>query len=280
MSVLEVHDLTVRYGSGRHTLTAVDSVDFTVADGTVLGLVGESGSGKSTIARAIMGLAPATAGSVVVAGRPVSGQSRRARQQRARDMQLIFQDPYSSLDPRMTVRQIITESLHLRDRLSGAQVREEVARLLDLVNLEPSFSTRYPRELSGGQRQRVAIARALAVRPRLIIADEITSALDVSVQALILNLLREIQRTTGLSMLFISHNLATVRYISDEIAVMYQGKIVESGPVDQVVGSPRDPYTRALLDAVPELRLPAATATRPAAPSGSALLDPAIGTGR
>jgi peptide/nickel transport system ATP-binding protein len=256
VSVLEVQDLVVRYGTGRHAVTAVDGVSFSVAEGRVLGLVGESGSGKSTIARAIMGLAPATAGTVVVAGRAITGQGRRARQQRARDMQLVFQDPYSSLDPRMNVRQIISESLQLRGRMSGLEVRDEVARLLELVNLEPSFATRFPRELSGGQRQRVAIARALAVRPGLIIADEITSALDVSVQALVLNLLRHIQRTQGLSMVFISHNLATVRYLSDDIAVMHCGRIVESGPVDRIVESPRDPYTQALLAAVPELRLP------------------------
>jgi peptide/nickel transport system ATP-binding protein len=256
VSVLEVSDVTVRYGSGRNAVTAVDRVSLSLAEGKVLGLVGESGSGKSTVAKAIMGLVPAASGTVTVAGRSVAGQSRRARQDRARDMQLVFQDPYSSLNPRMTIRQIIGESLHLRGRMSGEQARAEVSRLLELVNLEPSYAGRFPRELSGGQRQRVAIARALAVQPRLIIADEITSALDVSVQALILNLLREIQRREGLSMLFISHNLATVRYLSDDIAVMYSGRIVESGPVDQIVEAPNDEYTRALLDAVPVLRVP------------------------
>jgi peptide/nickel transport system ATP-binding protein len=245
VSVLEVSDVTVRYGSGRNAVTAVDRVSLSLAEGKVLGLVGESGSGKSTVAKAIMGLVPAASGTVTVAGRSVAGQSRRARQDRARDMQLVFQDPYSSLNPRMTIRQIIGESLHLRGRMSGEQARAE-----------PSYAGRFPRELSGGQRQRVAIARALAVQPRLIIADEITSALDVSVQALILNLLREIQRREGLSMLFISHNLATVRYLSDDIAVMYSGRIVESGPVDQIVEAPNDEYTRALLDAVPVLRVP------------------------
>ncbi len=257
MSVLEVRDLSVRYGTGRHALTAVDRVNLRVAEGRVLGLVGESGSGKSTVARAIMGLVPPSGGTVEVAGRSLAGQGRRAREERARDVQLIFQDPYSSLDPRMRIQQIIGESLHLRGRLPRAQARAEVARLLELVNLESSFADRLPRELSGGQRQRVAIARALAVRPRLIIADEITSALDVSVQALILNLMRDIQRREGLSMLFISHNLATVRYLSDEVGVMRRGEIVEIGPTEQIVERPAHPYTRGLLESVPVLRVPA-----------------------
>jgi peptide/nickel transport system ATP-binding protein len=258
MNVLDVRGLSVRYGTGRNAVIAVDDVSLTVAEGEVLGLVGESGSGKSTIARAIMGLTATLSGTISVAGRTVQGQGRRARQQRAQDLQLIFQDPYSSLNPRMTIKQIINESMHLRGRLSPTQARSELDRLLELVNLEPSFASRYPRELSGGQRQRVAIARALAVRPRLIIADEVTSALDVSVQALILNLLRDIQRQEGLSLLFISHNLATVRYLSDEIGVMCQGKIVELAPAEQIVESPQNGYTQALLEAVPVLRVPSA----------------------
>jgi peptide/nickel transport system ATP-binding protein len=255
VTVLDVADLSVRYGTGRHAVTAVDGVSLTVAEGQVLGLVGESGSGKSTIARAIMGLTPVAAGRITVAGQTVHGQGRSARRRRALDMQLIFQDPYSSLNPRMTVRQIIGESMHLRGRLSAAEARDELERLLRLVNLEPAYATRFPRELSGGQRQRVAIARALAVRPKLIIADEVTSALDVSVQAVILNLLRDIQLREGLSLLFISHNLATVRYLSDEIAVMSRGRIVEAGPSTQIIDAPRNEYTRALLDAVPVLRV-------------------------
>jgi peptide/nickel transport system ATP-binding protein len=260
VNVLECNDLVVRYGSGRNAMTAVDSVSLVVPEGQVLGIVGESGSGKSTIARAVMGLVPIAGGSISVNGKTVSGQGRRARQERARNVQLIFQDPYSSLDPRMTVKQIIGEALHLRGRMSASDVREEVARLLEFVNLEPSYVTRFTRELSGGQRQRVAIARALAVKPRLIIADEITSALDVSVQAHILNLMREIQRKEGLSMLFISHNLATVRYLSDQIGVMYLGKLVETGPAEQVVDHPQDEYTRNLLEAVPVLRIPGISA--------------------
>jgi peptide/nickel transport system ATP-binding protein len=253
MSLLIADNLTVRYGHGRGTVTAVEGVSLRIDPGRVLGLVGESGSGKSTLARAIMGLVPISGGSVTIAGREVSGQSRRARLDRARDIQLIFQDPYSSLDPRMSVRQIVGEAVHLHGRLSLGHTRARIGELLELVNLDPSYIDRLPRELSGGQRQRVAIARALAAKPKLIIADEITSALDVSVQAVILNLLRDIQRREDLSMLFISHNLATVRYVSDEIAVMYQGRLVETGATTEIVAAPSDEYTRALLDAVPIL---------------------------
>ncbi|WP_432826658.1 ABC transporter ATP-binding protein [Dactylosporangium sp. CA-092794] len=257
MNTLEIEGLTVTYGHGRHAVTAVDDVSLAVAPGKVYGLVGESGSGKSTLARATVGLLPVAAGAITVAGQRVTGESRHARRERARRVQLIFQDPYSSLDPRMTIRQIIGESLRLRTDVSGAGADAEIGRLLELVNLEPAYARRLPRELSGGQRQRVAIARALAVRPKLIVADEITSALDVSVQAHVLNVIREIQQAEGLSMLFISHNLATVRYISDEIGVMYRGRLVESGPTERVVEAPTHEYTRELLRAVPVLRIPA-----------------------
>ena len=252
-TALQVDGLTVRFGSGSGATVAVDDVNLRVEPGQVLGLVGESGSGKSTVAKAVMGLVPAASGTISVFGKTLGGNSRRARIERARDVQLIFQDPYSSLDPRLSVKQIIAESLRLRRDLSENEFEAEVAGLLDLVNLEPGFVGRLPRQLSGGQRQRIAIARALAVRPRLIIADEITSALDVSVQAAILNLLRDIQRREGLSMLFISHNLATVRFLADEIAVMYHGRIVEHGAVDDIVLAPQHDYTQALLAAVPDL---------------------------
>lgn len=254
MNALDVAGLTVQYGSGRHANVAVEDLSLSVAAGQVLGLVGESGSGKSTVAKAVMGLVPVKSGVISVVGKAAAtGTSRRARVDRARDMQLVFQDPYSSLDPRHTVRQIIAESLRLRGAMSSREIDAEVSGLLELVSLDQSYAGRLPRQLSGGQRQRVAIARALAVRPRLIIADEITSALDVSVQANILNLLRDIQRREGLSLLFISHNLATVRFLADQIAVMYQGRIVELGPVDDIVGNPQHEYTRALLAAVPDL---------------------------
>ncbi|MCX0246773.1 MULTISPECIES: ABC transporter ATP-binding protein [Streptomyces] len=227
---MNIDSLTVRYGS----FTAVDRVSLEVPKGSVTGLVGESGSGKSTVARAVAGLTPYQ-GTVtgVAPGR----------------IQMVFQDPYSSLNPRMSIGDAIAEGT----RVPRAQRQEEVGRLLDLVSLPAAYSGKYPRELSGGQRQRVAIARALAARPELLIADEITSALDVSVQGAVLNLLRELRGELGLTMLFISHNLAVVRYVCDTVAVMHHGRLVESGPVENVIGAPQDAYTRALLDAVPRL---------------------------
>lgn len=227
-----VKNLTVRYGP----FTAVDDVTLEIPDGSTLGLVGESGSGKSTLARAVAGLVPYTG--------TIEG---------ARRVQMVFQDPYASLNPRMTVGASIAEGLPRRTNHP-----EEVARLLDLVSLPPDAATRYPRQLSGGQRQRVAIARALAARPQLLIADEITSALDVSVQGAILNLIRTLRADLGLSMLFISHNLAVVRYVADVIAVMRHGRLVELGPAEHITATPEHAYTRSLLAAVPRLpRTPA-----------------------
>jgi oligopeptide/dipeptide ABC transporter ATP-binding protein len=230
-------DVTVRYGTGRRRLTAVDGVRLAVPAGTVVGLVGESGSGKSTLARAAVGLAPLSGGRILLDGRPLP---KRA------PVQMVFQDPYSSLDPRMTVRASIAEAI---PRRAGGAVRAEVARLLDVVGLEADHAGRFPASLSGGQRQRVALARALAGRPQVIIADEITSALDVSIQGAVLNLVRDLQRRMRLSMLFISHDLAVVRYVSEIIAVMYLGRIVEYGPAADVLGDPQHPYTRELLAA-------------------------------
>ncbi|MCF6474950.1 ABC transporter ATP-binding protein [Nonomuraea sp. MG754425] len=218
-----IKNLSVRYGRR----TAVDDVTLEIPDGQVVGLVGESGSGKSSLARAVCGLVPHT-GSV----------------QGARRVQMVFQDPYASLDPRMTVAQTVAEG-------AGAG---QVERLLGLVRLPAELAGRYPRELSGGQRQRVAIARALGGDPALLVADEITSSLDVSVQAAVLNLIRGLREELGLSMLFISHNLAVVRYVADVVAVMHRGRLVEVGPAEQVVGEPAHEYTRALLAAVPRLR--------------------------
>ncbi|GAA4087468.1 ABC transporter ATP-binding protein [Nonomuraea soli] len=232
MTALEFHGVSVRLGRGRRAVTVVDDVTLTVPSGGVTGLVGESGCGKTTLARAAVGLVPLSGGAI----------HPRSR------VQLVFQDPYSSLDPRMTVGAAIAEALPRRTR------SDEVSRLLDLVGLDPALAVRLPRHLSGGQRQRVALARALTARPEVVIADEITSALDVSVQGLVLNLVREIQRELGLTMLFISHNLAVVRYVSDHVAVMRAGRIVESGPVEQVLSEPADAYTRTLLAAVPTLR--------------------------
>jgi peptide/nickel transport system ATP-binding protein len=239
MSALEFDAVSVRYGK----LTAVDGVSLTVPSGQVVGLVGESGSGKSTLARAAVGLAPVSGGRVRLGGVDVRKLPRR------RPLQMVFQDPYSSLDPRMAIGESITEAMP-RDTSRGAR-RAEVARLLDLVQLDPERATMLPGQLSGGQRQRVALARALAGQPQVLIADEITSALDVSVQGAVLNLVRDVQRRLALSMLFISHNLAVVRYVSDVVAVMYLGRIVEAGPAEQVLSDPRHPYTRDLLAAAP-----------------------------
>lgn len=244
MSTLDIRGLSVRYGQS----TVVDGVDLSVPDGRIVGLVGESGSGKSTVARAVVGLAPVSKGRIELDGREIQRRGRH------RPVQMVFQDPFSSLDPRMTIGESIAEALPARigsERLGRRARHAEIERLLDLVHLDPSRAGNRPGQLSGGQRQRVALARALAGRPEVVIADEITSALDVSVQGAILNLVREMQRELGLSMLFISHNLAVVRYVADHVAVMQGGRIVEQGPTADVLGDPAHEYTRQLLAAVP-----------------------------
>ncbi|BCJ37024.1 dipeptide/oligopeptide/nickel ABC transporter ATP-binding protein [Actinocatenispora thailandica] len=246
MSELAFDNLRVRYGTHRSGLTAVDGVDLTVPAGSVVGLVGESGSGKSTLARAAVGLAPVTGGRVLLDGadarRPPAGR---------RPIQLVFQDPYSSLDPRMTVGASIAEALPRGAYRRRSARRDEVARLLELVGIDAGRAAALPGALSGGQRQRIALARALAGRPEVVIADEITSALDVSVQGSVLNLVRGLQRELGLTMLFISHNLAVVRYVSDYVAVLYLGRIVEVGPAERLLADPQHPYTRELVEAAP-----------------------------
>jgi peptide/nickel transport system ATP-binding protein len=248
MSELRFEGVSVRYGTRRHGLMAVDDVHLSVPDGEIVGLVGESGSGKSTLARAAVGLAPVTAGRILLDGRPVPSRGSR------RPVQMVFQDPYSSLDPRMTVSASISETIPRRDPVTGAPVdrRAEVTRLLALVELDADLARSFPGQLSGGQRQRIALARALAARPDVVIADEITSALDVSIQGTVLNLMRDVLRELGTSMLFISHNLAVVRYVATSIAVMYLGRIVEHGPTADVLADPQHPYTRDLLAAVPD----------------------------
>ncbi|TYB48255.1 ABC transporter ATP-binding protein [Actinomadura chibensis] len=239
MNELRFEDVTVRYGHK----TAVDGVDLTVPDRAVVGLVGESGSGKSTLARAAVGLAPLSRGRITLGGAPVPTRGR------PRPLQMVFQDPYSSFDPRMTVGASVAEAMP--PGASRAERRAEVERLLELVHLNPSCADAVPSRLSGGQRQRVALARALAARPRVIIADEITSALDVSVQGAVLNLLRGLQHELGLAVLFISHNLAVVRYVASHVAVMRGGRLVEQGPMTSVLSEPSHEYTRELLAAVP-----------------------------
>lgn len=242
MSQLEFTNVTVRYGS----TTAVDDVSLTVPSGQVLGLVGESGSGKSTLARAAVGLAPMSSGTILLDGKPVPTRGRR------RPLQMVFQDPYSSLDPRMSIGESVAEAIP--PGLSRAERRAEVERLLELVHLDPDRVAMRPAALSGGQRQRVALARALAGKPEVIVADEITSALDVSIQGAVLNLVRELQRELGLTILFISHNLAVVRYVASHVAVMHHGRIVEQGPTGHVLSDPDHDYTRTLLAAVPGSR--------------------------
>jgi peptide/nickel transport system ATP-binding protein len=244
MSELRFDGVTVRYGTGRHAHVAVDDVDLVVPPGQVVGLVGESGSGKSTLARAAVGLVAPAAGRIVLDGKPVPRRGRRP-------LQMVFQDPYASLDPRMTAGESIAEAIPRGGDVRRASRRDEAARLTGLVGLPAGTVDKFPAELSGGQRQRIALARALAGRPDVIIADEITSALDVSTQGAVLNLVRDLQRELSLSMLFISHNLAVVRYVADHVAVMYQGRIVERGPAERVLLNPEQPYTRRLLAAVP-----------------------------
>jgi ABC-type oligopeptide transport system ATPase subunit len=230
---------------------AVDGVSFSIPAGKTLGLVGESGSGKSTTGYCILQLIKPTTGSILFDGRELTQlggeQLRKVRQ----DMQIVFQDPYSSLDPRMTVGNIVSEPLEVHGMGTRKSRRETVRRLLEVVGFNPNFTNRYPHEFSGGQRQRIGIARALALSPKLIVCDEPVSALDVSIQAQILNLLKDLQRDFGLTYLFISHDLAVVRTMADEIAVMNRGKLVEVGPAEEVYSNPKDEYTKALFTAVP-----------------------------
>lgn len=233
------------------TVKAVDGVTLSIARGEVLGLVGESGCGKSTLARTIMQLLPTTAGTIVLQGRNLSECSAAEMLAVRRDLQMIFQDPYASLNPRMTVYATLAEPLQVHRICSPSQIPARVAKLMSLVGLAPRLMRKYPHEFSGGQRQRIAIARALALEPKVIVADEPVSALDVSIQAQILNLLAELGRKMNLTLIFIAHDLSVVKHISDRIAVMYLGKIVELGPAADVIERPRHPYTRALVSAIP-----------------------------
>jgi oligopeptide/dipeptide ABC transporter ATP-binding protein len=235
----------------RPVIKAVDGVSFTIRVGETLGLVGESGSGKSTTGRLILRLIPATAGRVRFDGQDVFAMPAPELRRMRREMQIVFQDPYGSLNPRMTVGRILGEGLEARGVVSRRERDDEARRLLSLVGLRPTHQDRYPHEFSGGQRQRIGIARALAVNPRFLVADEPVSALDVSIQAQILNLMLDLQRQLGLTSLFIAHDLAVVRHMSDRIAVMYRGKIVELAPSAQIYERPMHPYTRELLAAIP-----------------------------
>jgi oligopeptide transport system ATP-binding protein len=257
--LLEVSDLVKHFPVKRGLLIdrtvdqirAVDGVSFSVAPGETLGLVGESGSGKSTLGRAVLQLVKPTSGSVRFEGREIAGLSRRAMRPLRREMQMVFQDPYASLNPRKRIGQIVGEPLRLQGVASGGELRREVQGLLERVGLAPEHYDRFPHEFSGGQRQRIGIARAIALRPKLIVADEPVSALDVSIRAQIVNLLADLQQELGLTYVFVAHDIGIVRHVSDRIAVMHEGKIVEEGPADRVCEQPRDAYTKQLLAAVP-----------------------------
>jgi oligopeptide/dipeptide ABC transporter ATP-binding protein len=273
MSLLAVHDLSMRFavtgatGATLGTVHAVDEVSFAIAPGETLGLVGESGCGKSTVGRMILRLLAPSAGRIVLEGTDITRAGARALRPHRRRMQMIFQDPYGSLDPRQRAGDIVAEPLLVHGIGDAAARAARVAELFARVGLRPDQMRNMPGQFSGGQRQRLAIARALALNPALIVADEPVSALDVSIQAQVVNLMADIQRDAGLAYLFIAHDLGVVQHISDRVAVMYLGRIVEIGPKAALFADPRHPYTRALMDAVPRPD-PARRLTRPRVPRG------------
>ncbi len=246
--LIEVAGLTKRFG----ILSALDNVSFELRAGEVLGLVGESGSGKSTVIRCLVGLAQPTSGRIAYRGIDLAAATAAERRQYRRDVQMIFQDPYSSLDPRMTVQQILEEPMLVVGGFSARQRQERILHLLHRLGLKEEHLSRYPKHFSGGQRQRIAIIRALTVEPKVLLCDEPVSALDVSVQAQVLNLLRDMQKELGLTILFVAHDLAVVKYLCSRVVVLHHGIVEEAGTVDEVYGAPKAAYTRELLDAVAE----------------------------
>ena len=273
--VLEVRDVAVHFrmrtgwlGASGLTIKAVDGVDLSIGAGETLGLVGESGCGKSTISNAIVGLVSPTRGSIRVRGQEIVGASARALRSARRDVQMVFQNPALSLDPRSTIGAAIAEPLAVRGIARGPALKEQVSALLTSVGLRAEDARRYPHQFSGGQRQRIVIARALALQPALVVCDEPVSALDVSVRAQILNLLIDLQRRLGVSYLFVSHDLSVVRHVSDQVAVMYLGRIVERAPRTILFVAPKHPYTQALMSAVPEANPAAQRAKRRVVLSG------------
>jgi peptide/nickel transport system ATP-binding protein len=253
MPLLEVRNLSKIYSGNSGPVRAVDDVSFDIHAGETLGLVGESGCGKSTLGRLILRLIEPTSGSVRFEGSDVLAASPAEMRRLRREMQIVFQDPFGSLDPRMRVEQLISEPLAIHDKLRPSDCRQRSGELLNAVGLDASALSRYPHEFSGGQRQRIGIARALALRPKFIVADEPVSALDVSIGAQIVNLLARLQREFGLTYLFISHSMPIVRYLATRIAVMHRGRLIEIGDTEQITSSPQQSYTQALLSATPEI---------------------------
>lgn len=251
MALLEIEHLKKYFPSPRGTVHAVDDVSFSIKKGETMGLVGESGCGKSTLGRTIIHLLESTDGKITFEGEDVTHLNKKGLRSLRENMQIIFQDPYSSLNPRLTLHDTIMEPLKLSGRFTDEEVEAETTRLMDLVGVEKRFRMSYPHELDGGRRQRVGIARAIALNPKFIVCDEPVSALDVSIQAQILNLLMDLQEEYELTYLFVTHDLSVVRHISNNISVMYLGQMVETGPTDELFRNPLHPYTKALLSAIP-----------------------------
>ena len=251
--LIELKDLQITFGSGKKKFVAVDHVNFDIYKGETFSLVGESGSGKTTIGRAICRINPTSGGDIFFKGQKINGKiSKELDREVIRKVQMIFQDPVASLNPRMTVEEIISEGAKINNIFSSKEeLKANVRKMLEMVGLTPEHATRYPHEFSGGQRQRIGIARALAVEPSLIIADEPVSALDVSIQAQVLNLLNELKHDLDLTYIFVAHDLSVVEYISDRVGVMYLGNFVEVGEKEKIYSNPMHPYTQALLSAVP-----------------------------